>query len=106
MVWSRSYWSGPSRLFQWSGWRRARTFSREYATRIHGPEKPLNMPEAHPAVQVGEAEASACDGHPQKGPGHVPRHPHRPSQDPVHRPLRPAKARRARRHGLVDIVQG
>ena len=78
----------------------------EYAARIHGPEKPLNMPEAHPAVQVKEAEASAYDGHPQEGPRHVPWHPRRPRQHPIDCPMRAAKARQARWHGLVDIVQG
>ena len=83
----------------------ADVLANEHAARIHGPEKPLNMPEAHPAVQVGEAEASAYDGHPQEGRGHLPRHPQRPGQDPVDCPLCGAKAHRARWHGLVDMVK-
>ena len=32
--------------------------------------------------------------------------PQRPGQDPVHYPLRASQVRRARWHGLVDVVEG
>ena len=81
-------------------------FGDEHAVRVHGPEVPLNMPEPHPAVQVGEAKAPAGYQHQQEGAGHVARYPQRSGQDPVHRPLGVVQACRARWHGVVDVVKG
>ena len=81
-------------------------FADEHDARIHGPQVPQSMPESHPAIHVGEAEAPAGNRHPQEGPGHVTWYPQHPGQDPVHCPLGAAQARRAQWHGLVDIVQG
>ena len=81
-------------------------FAAEHDARVHGPEVAMNVPEPHRALQLAEAEASAGYRHPEDGPGHVARHPQCPGQDPIHRPLGAAWARRARRHRIVDVVQG
>ena len=52
----------------------------EHVATFHAMEQPLHMSKHHHVVKVGDFEASAVNGHPQRGARHVPRHPQRPGR--------------------------